>query len=102
MKAQLQADAARTIEGIPVCDQNYLHAVTLLQDRFGQTHKLVAAHMQALLEVPNPTSTLCSLCTFYDTIESHSCGLSSLGKPEQSYGDLLVPIILGKLPKAIK
>ena len=51
-KAQLQGDAARTIEGIPLCDQNYLHAVTLLQDRFGQTHKLVAAHMQALLEGP--------------------------------------------------
>ena len=50
LKAQLQGDVARTIEGIPPCDQNYLHAVNLLQDRFGQTHKLVAAHMQALLE----------------------------------------------------
>ncbi|XP_065896204.1 uncharacterized protein [Dysidea avara] len=102
LKAQLQGDAARTIDGIPLCDQNYLHAVTLLQNRFGQTHKLVSAHMQALLQVPNPTNTLSSLRTFHDTIESHSRGLSSLGKSEQSYGDLLVPIILGKLPKDIK
>ena len=58
--------------------------------------------MQALLEVPNPTNTLSSLCTFHDTIESHASGLSSLGKPEQSYGDLLAPVILGKLPKDIK
>ena len=99
LKAQLQGDAARTIKGIPLCDHNYLHAVTLLQDRFGQTHKLVAVHMQALLEVPNPTNTLSSLRTFHDTIESHTCGLSSLGKPEESYGDLLVPIIPGKVPK---
>ena len=102
LKAQLQGNAARTIDGIPLCDQNYLHAVTLLQDRFRQTHKLVAAHMQALLVVPNPTNTLSSLRTFHDTIESHSQGLSSLGKPEQSYGDLLVPIILSKLPRDIK
>ena len=58
--------------------------------------------MQALLEVPNPKKTLSSLRTFHDTIESHSRGLSSLGKPEQSYGDLLVPIILSKLPRDIK
>ena len=58
--------------------------------------------MQALLEVPKPTNTLTSLRTFHDTIESHCRGLSSLGKSEQSYGDLLVPIILGKLPKDIK
>ena len=102
LKAQLEGDAARTIEGIPLCDQNYFHAVTILQDRFGQTHKLVAAHMQALLEIPNPTNTLTSLRMFHNTIESHSCGLSSLGKPEETYGDFLVPIMLGKLPKDIK
>jgi len=63
------------------------------------THKLVAAHMQALLEVPNPNN---NLRTFHDTIESHSRGLATLGKSEQTYGDLLVPIILGKLPKDVK
>ena len=51
--------------------------------------------MQALLEMPNPTNTLNSLSKFYDTIKSHS----SLGKSEQSYGDLLVLVILSKLPK---
>ena len=102
LKAQLQEDAARTIDGIPLSDHNYLHAVTLLQDRFGQTHKLVAAHMQALLEVLTTKNNLASLRKFHNTIESHSRGLSSLGKSDQTYGDLLVPIILGKLPKDIK
>ena len=99
LKAQLQGDAARTVEGFPLSDQNYLHAVTILQDRFGQTHKLVAAHMRALLDIPVPSNALNSLRMFHDTIESHSRGLSSLGKSEDTYGDLLVPIILGKLPK---
>ena len=82
LKAQLQGDAARTVEGFPLSDQNYLHAVTILQDRFGQTHKLVAAHMRALLEIPAPSNALNSLRMFHDTIESHSRGLSSLGKSE--------------------
>ncbi|XP_065884078.1 uncharacterized protein [Dysidea avara] len=99
LKAQVDGDAAKTIEGFPLSDQNYLHAVIILQDRFGQTHKLVAAHMQALLEVASPSNTLTSLRTFHDVINSHSRGLSSLGKSEDTYGDLLVPIILNKLPK---
>ena len=102
LKAQLKGDAARTLEGFPLSDRNYLHAVTILQDRFGQTHQLVAAHMQALLEIPNPSNSLNSLRVFHDTIESHSRGLSSLGKSEETYGDLLIPIILSKLPRDIR
>ena len=34
---------------------------------------------------------------FYDTIEGYIRGLPALGKPEDSYGALLTPIILGKL-----
>jgi len=55
--------------------------------------------MQALLQVPNPNN---NLRAFHDTIESHSCGLATLGKSEQVYGNLLVPVILGKLSKDIK
>jgi len=35
--------------------------------------------MQVLLDVPNPNNNLTSLRTFHDTIESHSCGLATLG-----------------------
>ena len=58
--------------------------------------------MQALLEFPSPTDTLASLQIFYDSVESHIRGLSSLGKSEQSYGDLLIPIIMGKLSTDIR
>ena len=87
VKSQLQGDAVQCIDGIPPSDQNYLHAVTLLQDRFRQTHKLVSAHMQAFIEAPNPTISLNSLLKFYDTAESHLRGLSSLGKSKNN-GDL--------------
>ena len=102
LKAQLQGDAARTIAGLPLTDLNYGHAIALLEDRFGQHHKIVKAHMQAFLEIPAPSNTLASLRIFYDTVESHIWGLSSLGKSEQSYGDLLIPILMGKLSTDIQ
>ena len=98
LRAQLQGDAARVIAGFPLTDGNYSHSVALLQNRFGQSYKLVSAHMQALLDLPSPTNTLTSLQQFHDSVESHIRSLSSLGKDSESYGDLLVPIIIGKLP----
>ena len=58
--------------------------------------------MQALLNIPSPTNKLVSLQKFHDTIEIHVRGLESLGRSHESYGDLLVPIILRKLPYELR
>ena len=47
-------------------------------------------------------NTLSSLQSFYDTVENHIRGLSSLSKSPESYSDLLTPIIFGKPPKEIQ
>ena len=102
LRAQLQGDAARVVAGFPLTDDNYVHSVTLLKQRFGQPYKLVNAHMQAFVKLPNPVNTLDSRQAFYDSIESHIRALTSLGKSPESYGALLTPIILGKLPNDIR
>ena len=102
LKAQLQGDAARAIDGLPLSDHNYLQSIELLQNRFGQPHKLINAHMQALMNMASPTSSLSSLRIFYDSIESHIRGLRSLGKSEHSYGDLLVPVIMARLTPEVR
>ena len=98
LRAQLQGDTAGVIAGFPLPDANYSHSIGLLQNLFGQPYKLSSAHMQALLDLPSPTNTLTSLQHFHDSVESHIKSLSSLGKDRESYGDLLIPIIRGKLP----
>ena len=55
--------------------------------------------MQALMNLPNNVEDLRNL---YDYIESHIRGLSSLAVTQESYGALLVPMVLGKLPIEIK
>ena len=98
LKAQLRGDAARTIEGLQVTNANYNEALTLLKKRFGQTHILISQYMKALWELPKPDDSVDSLHEFYDSLESYVRGLHALGKTEETYGELLVPIIFEKLP----
>ena len=102
LRAQLKGDAIRVVAGFPLTDVNYQHSITLLRERFGQPYKLINAHMQALLNLSNVANSLSSLQSFYDTVENHIRGLSSLGKSPESYGDLLTPIVFGKLPKEVQ
>ncbi|XP_071135358.1 uncharacterized protein [Mytilus edulis] len=102
LKAQLQNEALRTIAGFALTNANYADAIILLKERFGQTHKITQAYMQALLEITPPRNNLVSLRHFYDQMETYVRGLESLGQSQDSYGTLLVPIILNKLPGEIK
>ena len=98
LHAQLNGDAACVIPGFQLTNDNYVHSVALLKECFGQIYKQVDTHMQALRDLPIPTNSLSSLWEFHDATEGHICNLSTLGKDEGSYGCLLVPIILGKIP----
>ena len=77
LRSQLQDDAAKTIAGFPLTSENYDHSLALLKERFGQSHKIVNAHMQSLLALPSPSNNLSSLCSFYDSVENHIRGLSA-------------------------
>jgi len=37
---QLEGDAAWAIEGFPLTNDNYVHAVAILKDHFGPSHKV--------------------------------------------------------------
>ena len=102
LKAQLTGDASRAIAGFPLSNVNYEQAIKLLKERFGQPSKIISAHMQALLDIASPINQLTSLQLFYDTMENHVRGLESLGRSHESYGDLLVPLTLGKLPHELR
>ena len=91
-------EAAKCIAGFPLTNDNYEHSIALLRERFGQPQKIVNAHMQALLSLPNPSNNMTSLHSFHDSVENHIRGLTALRQSRDSYGTLLVPIILEKLP----
>jgi len=88
---QLTDEAAHTIEGLQFTNSNYLEA--LLKKCYGQAHKIISCYMKALWELPRPNINIENIKDFYDNTESYIRGLRSLGKTEDAYGGLLVPII---------
>ena len=98
LRTQLKGEASKVIAGFQLTNGNYTHSVTLLKERFGEPYRQIDAHMQALTNLPTPSQSYSSLREFHDTIECHIRSLASLGKKEDSYGSLLVSIILRKLP----
>ncbi|XP_053373003.1 uncharacterized protein LOC128546473 [Mercenaria mercenaria] len=102
LKSLLQGTASRCIDGFPLTNTNYSKAVSLLRERFGKSQKIIYTYMQSLLELVKPDNSVVSLQCFYDKMETFIRGLESLGQSQESYGSLLVPIVLEKLPGEIK
>ncbi|MCP4479237.1 MAG: DUF1759 domain-containing protein, partial [Planctomycetaceae bacterium] len=58
--------------------------------------------MQSLLKLQSlPNQNTEHLRKIYDEINVHVRGLQSLGMPSESYGSLLIPLIMARMPKEI-
>ena len=95
-------DAFSTVKGLSLSNSNYSVAMDLLTERFGD--KQVSTHMSKLLELKsvisiNDTKNLRSL---YDEIETQVRSLNCLGINSNSYGPMLVPVLMGELPEELK
>lgn len=55
--------------------------------------------MEALLNIPATSMKTSNLREIYDTCETNIRGLETLGVKTDSYGSLLIPILLKKLPE---
>ncbi|XP_063436701.1 uncharacterized protein LOC134718141 [Mytilus trossulus] len=99
---KIQGEASYTIAGFALTHTNYNKAIELIHERFGQKHKIIQSYMQALLDIPAQKNTLTHLRSYYDRTETYIRGLESLGQAQDSYGSLLVPVILNKMPSEIR
>ena len=98
----LKGEAARVIKGLPLSESNYQRAVDLLKERFRQKQALINAHMDALLKIPSATNDVKILRSLYDSCEGYIHGLEALCVYPESYGDLLIPIVMEKLPEEVR
>ena len=92
------------IPGLALTDSNYEVAVKLLKERFGNCQLIINSHMDALLNVSGVTlsSNIKNVRTLYDTAEQHCRGLDALGVSSDSYGALLIPMLLRKIPEDMR
>lgn len=102
LNGMLKGEAARAISGLPLTEENYRKAIELLKKRFGKSQVLTNAYMESLSKIDAPSSETKNLRTFYDKCEANIRGLETLGVTTESYGSLLIPILLKKIPEEIR
>ena len=93
----LEGNAAHLIKGLTLISANYDTAIEILQERFGKTQQIIAAHIPAC-----PESRTGQLRFVFDKISVHVRVLASLGIAAEQCGSLLIPVIMTKLPSEIR
>jgi len=100
----LEGAAENAISGLRITAANYTQAIEILVDRFGNKQCIINNHMDALLNLPAVANAndLKRLRQLYDNIEIHVRGLKTLDIASDSYGNLLMSIIMGKIPQELR
>ena len=93
--------AESAITGLPLTEDNY---ETAIGDRFGKPQLLISNHMDALLKLPIVSSVheTKKLRDLYDKIEINIRSLKALGIDSESFGNLLVPVVMEKIPSELR
>ena len=104
MKSLIYGQAAETISGFSLTDENYEEAVALLKERYGNKQVLISAHVESLRKLPaavtiNETKKLRAI---YDKTEAHVRSLKNIGIATETYGSFLSPVIMAKIPEELR
>ena len=102
LNGMLIGEVARTLSGLPLTKENDRKATELLKERFGKTQNSTIAYMESLSKIHAPSRDTKNLREFYEICEANVRGLETLGVMTESYGSLLIPILLKKIPEDIR
>ena len=88
-----------TIAGVVLTKDNYKGAVDLLHERYGNKQVIISSDMESLLKLPrvNFVSDIKRVRMVYDQIEIKICSLPALGIKAESYGSLLILVVMEKI-----
>ena len=104
LKSSLSGEAANSIAGLSITNQNYKEAVEILQHRYGDRQFAISQHLDTLVDLPKIDSAddLRKLRTLFDKKEAVVRTLTGIGVSMESYGTLLTPIIMKKIPTDLR
>lgn len=94
----LKGKALEAIEGLSINSSNYIIAIDILKERFGNKQKLINSHIESLKSLSCLDVCAESLQNFLDKLNLHVRVLDTLGIPKDSYSVLLIPIYATKFP----
>ena len=97
LRAELENEALKSIEGLELTNANYEVAINLLKERFGNEQLIIDSHYMQLMDMPAAINKVSSLRATYDNIEKHLRSLNALG--EDTNQRQIISMIRSKLPK---
>ncbi|GBN01000.1 hypothetical protein AVEN_260942-1 [Araneus ventricosus] len=103
LKTYLLGTALAAVSGFAITDQNYDSSIALIKERFGRSDLVISCHMNKLLitESVKSASNVTALRKMYDELQIQVRSLESLGVAADTYGSLLCPIVLQKIPEEV-
>ena len=105
LSSVLEGTAQEAIAGLSLTTANYEQAVTTLKKRFRNKQKIINKHnMDAMLNIGSvPSCTdVKGLRRLFDQVSSHVRSLKSLDVGSETYGSLLCPVLVAKLPSELQ
>ena len=102
---RVQKEPAKSvISGIPMTDAFYETAINPLKKRFANPSVIQRAHINQLLNLTPVFNekNFSRLRSFHDQIETHFRGLEALNVDKITYSNIIVPVLMEKLPEVIR
>ena len=104
LKGLLSGSSYEAIEGLPITGENYKKALEILETRYSNKQLCISTHMENLMKMQPVTSIhdIKGIRTLYDKLEANLRALDTLGISSSAYGDLLIPILIKKIPEELR
>ena len=104
LKGLLENEAKAVIDGLQLTAANYKEAKEILKQRYNRKEAHIFQHVQSLLtlEADNVRDNLSKLKIINDRVKVHIRSLDVLDITGDTYGVILTPLILSRLPQVIR
>ena len=100
-KGLLDRPAKLAVTGFTLTSANYEAAIKMLQERFGRPEEISRAHYDGMMQLKPVVDDrdIPKIRKLFGEVKTHNRYLLALGKDEEHYSDVFVPMIITKLPK---
>ncbi|XP_039303422.1 uncharacterized protein LOC120357324 [Solenopsis invicta] len=98
LKSSLKEEAAEIIQSLEISSENYNEAWQMLKRRYDNKRLIIQKHIKALFELqPVTKENHAGLRHLLDGVLKHIRALKAIGRPTESWDDLIIHLITGKL-----
>ena len=104
LRYYLEESAKKVISGFSLTEVNYRKALELLQRRFAKPAAIKRAHINELMNAEPVFSekNIGRLRELNDVIETHYRALEAMKVDEETYSEIVVPMLLDKIPEGVR